>query len=111
MTANTKHEVVERFQPSDGSMKIWRYIDLPKLIAFLETKSLHFARADTLGDAYEGSWTSLNVKARAQQIQEITSDAKVTQPPEAILQTFKSSTYMGRETTYINCWLSTPLKS
>ena len=68
MAADTEHEVVERFQPSDGSMKIWRYIDLPKLIAFLETRSLHFARVDTLGDRYEGAWTLTNVAAREQEI-------------------------------------------
>ena len=31
-------------------------MNLLQLIDFLETKSLHFARADTLGDPYEGSW-------------------------------------------------------
>ena len=50
MTANTEHEVVVAFQPPDRDIRIWRYMNLPQLIDFLETKSLHFARADTLGD-------------------------------------------------------------
>ena len=42
-------------------------MDLTKLVAFLETGSLYFARADTFGDPYEGSWTRLNKAAEEQQ--------------------------------------------
>ena len=104
MAADTKHEVVKRFQPSDGSIKIWRYIDLPKLIAFLETRSLHFARADTVEDPYEGAWPLVNVMAREKQIREIVADAKTVQSPEELRRHFISSTHYGRQTTYINCW-------
>lgn len=104
MAANTKHEVVERFQPSDGSMKIWRYTDLPKLIAFLETRSLYFARADTLGDRYEGAWTRTNIAAREHLIRQITADTKAKQPLESVRRQFISTTHLARETTYINCW-------
>ena len=111
MPANTNHEVVERFQPRDGNMKVWRYMDLPKLVAFLETGSLHFARADTLGDPYEGSWTHLNMAAREHQIREMLADrekhhpdAKVKYTPEKLRQELKRETHLGRQTTYINCW-------
>ena len=111
MTANTEHEVVKLCQPSDGSIKIWRYMDLPKLVAFLETKSLHFARADTLGDPFEGSWTRLNRAAREQQIQEMIADAEMNIPdaemkytPEKLQQEFESWTHFVRQTTYVNCW-------
>ena len=110
MSANTEHEVVKSFQPPDGNMKIWRYMDLPKLIAFLETGSLHFARADTLGDPYEGSWTKLNSLAQVQLIQRMLADAaniadaKVKYTPEDLRQQFARSTHWARETTYINCW-------
>ncbi len=87
MTANTEHEVVKLCQPSDGSIKIWRYMDLPKLVAFLETGSLHFARADTLGDPFEGSWTRLNRAAREQQIQEMIADAEMNIPDAEIKYT------------------------
>ena len=113
MSANTEHPVVKSFQPSDGNMKIWRYIDLPKLIAFLETESLHFARADTLDDPYEGSWTKLNSLANEQLIQQIiadaqkvTTDPKARQTPEELRQQFERSTHWAREITYINCWHS-----
>lgn len=106
MAADTKHEVVNRFQPTDGSMNIWRYIDLPKLITFLETRSLYFARADTLCDRYEGAWTLTNIAAREQEIKKLAAKAKVNQPLEVLRQQFISSTHLGRETTYINCWHS-----
>ena len=48
MFANTEHEVIELFQPPDANIRVWRYMDLPKLIDLLEAKSLHFSRADTL---------------------------------------------------------------
>jgi hypothetical protein len=34
---------------------LWRYMDLAKLISLLDSRSLFCARADTLGDRYEGA--------------------------------------------------------
>ena len=36
------------------SAKIWRYMDLTKLLSVLECRSLFFANLTALGDAYEG---------------------------------------------------------
>ena len=41
--------------PEDLSSKIWRYVDLPKFLSLLEGASLYLARADRLGDPFEGS--------------------------------------------------------
>lgn len=46
---------MERFQPKDRSMKVWRYLDLPKFISLLDTKKLHLSRADLLNDPHEGA--------------------------------------------------------
>src|SRR5687768_16553080 len=55
---SAKRAVDDSFpQPTDGSAKVWRYLDLEKLIALLDARRLFFARADTLGDEYEGSVT------------------------------------------------------
>ena len=111
MTANTEHEVVKLCQPSDGGIKIWRYMDLPKLVAFLETESLHFARADTLGDPFEGSWTRLN--RAAQETTDSRNDrrcgnehprCKSEVHAEKLQQEFERSTHFARQTTYVNCW-------
>jgi hypothetical protein len=48
------HEV---FEPLEREAMLWRYIDFTKLIALLETGSLHFARTDQLNDPFEGSMT------------------------------------------------------
>jgi hypothetical protein len=42
-------------QPIDAQIKLWRYMPLTKLVSMLDTRSLHFARADTLSDTFEGS--------------------------------------------------------
>lgn len=70
-------------QPPDSSMKVWRCIDAPKLIDFLEAGSLHFSRADTLGDPYEGSWTQLDVPAYEEQFQSIAAELGTSKEPDA----------------------------
>ena len=65
-------------------------MNLPQLIDFLETKNLHFARVDTLGDPYEGSWTRLDMAAREQQLIKRSTSKLITD-------------YL-RGTMYINCW-------
>src|SRR5215203_3143565 len=42
-------------QPDDPSVKVWRYLDLPRFIWMLSTGALAFARVDTLEDPFEGS--------------------------------------------------------
>ena len=42
-------------QPDDPSVKVWRYLDLPRFISLLSTGALAFARVDTLEDPFEGS--------------------------------------------------------
>jgi len=42
-------------QPTDPNIKIWRYMPLTKLVSMLDSRALHFARADMLSDTFEGS--------------------------------------------------------
>jgi hypothetical protein len=42
-------------QPEDSSVKVWRYLDLPRFIWLLSTEALAFARVDSLEDPFEGS--------------------------------------------------------
>ncbi|WP_313229941.1 hypothetical protein [Sphingobium yanoikuyae] len=48
-------------EPSDKSIGLWRYMDLAKFMSLLEGSSLYFARADKLGDPFEGSVPTSNV--------------------------------------------------
>jgi hypothetical protein len=43
--------------PADLNEPVWRYMDLSKFVAILASRSLYFARADLLGDPFEGSYT------------------------------------------------------
>jgi len=42
----------------DEDHKLWRYMDLAKLVSMLESNSLWLARADTFRDAHEGRFPS-----------------------------------------------------
>ena len=103
--ANTKHQTGDLLQPRDVNMKIWRYMDLTKLVAFLETGSLYFARVDTFGDPYEGSWTQGNMADRKSLTQEML-DEGINCTPETVQKDFENFTHFWRESTYINCWHS-----
>ena len=38
----------------EKSLRVWRYMDLAKLISLLEKKAIWLARADTFMDRHEG---------------------------------------------------------
>jgi hypothetical protein len=42
-------------QPEDGSVPVWRYMDLPRLISLLTRQQLILSRADLMLDRFEGS--------------------------------------------------------
>src|SRR4051812_7837561 len=44
-------------QPEDGSIRLWRYIDLARLVALLATDRLTLVRLDLYSDEFEGSVT------------------------------------------------------
>lgn len=79
--ANTEHDAMKPLQPLDWNMKVWRYIDLPKLINLLETGNPHFSRADTLGHPYEGSWARPDVATREEQFQSIAAELGTSRSP------------------------------
>lgn len=55
MPADSTHPVVAPCQPRKTDISVWRYMDVTRLVAFMEARSLHFARADTPEDSFEGS--------------------------------------------------------
>jgi len=52
-------------KPQGKKIKIWRYMDFTKFVSLLEKNELFFARADKLGDPFEGSYPRENVQQRA----------------------------------------------
>ncbi len=43
------------FKPPPDDAVLWRYMDFTKFVSLLEKRALYFARADKLGDPFEGA--------------------------------------------------------
>jgi len=87
--------------PEDTNIKIWRYMDFTKFVAFLDSKSLWFTRADRFGDPFEGSYPKMNISARANM-----PDVPDEEKP-IVLNLIKGSSEVHRNWIHhvaINCW-------
>ena len=49
------------FDPPPDNAVLWRYMDFIKFESILKEQALFFARADKLGDPFEGSWPKRNI--------------------------------------------------
>jgi len=81
--------------------KLWRYMDLSKLIALLHSGCLFFARADRLGDPWEGAASPVSVTFRKVLVTETGLDY------QRLADIYKST----RRHTYISCWHENPNES
>jgi hypothetical protein len=88
--------------PDDHDAMIWRYVDFAKLVSLLDTSSLWFARSDTLGDEFEGSYSRRNLEMRPTTYKDI---------PAESLALFSAHTEAMRRHTYLNCWNLAEYKS
>jgi hypothetical protein len=88
--------------PGDLDATIWRYLDFTKLVSLLDTGSLYFARANQLGDDFEGSYSRGNVELRPTLYREI--------PPEHLARLTQFTEAMVRY-TYLNCWSLSPYEN
>lgn len=85
-----EHEVFT--PPTDSDAPIWRYIDFTKLVSMLETKALYFARSDTLGDRFEGSYSTANVRWRPEAYEDV---PEMSAKMEAIRRQIRRHTYVN----------------
>lgn len=81
--------------PADRNSKLWRYMDFAKFVALLEDRELYFARADLLGDPFEGSLSAAN--------QKLAPDFNPDLKPEH-LAVISNARQMLLRHTYISCW-------
>jgi len=82
---------------------IWRYMDFTKFVSMLESSSLYFARADLLGDPFEGSYSRGNERLRPEIHKEIYKDL----PVEALTNLVSGQANFAkwfRSWVFINCW-------
>ncbi|MER9307308.1 DUF2971 domain-containing protein [Mesorhizobium sp. M0293] len=94
-------------QPNNTEIKVWRYMDLSKFAALIQSSQLFYARADNLGDKFEGSFPRMNVTIGRQQLADFfrsgspeTSEDKIAEFLEIMSKTKRAA----REYIYVNCW-------
>lgn len=88
--------------PSDDTV-IWRYMDLPKLVALCSTKALHLCRMDHLRDPWEGQWPKSVVDAFRTGLNQLNKDI----PAFAVL----APSNPMRNTFFVSCWHESPVES
>lgn len=91
--------------PADEHSRIWRYLDLPKFISLLDTRTLYFARADKLSDRFEGTYPSPNIRLRERRwgLRDPAADMIAKGMPEMV-QAIRSQ-------TFLSCWHINPFES
>lgn len=81
--------------PPDDAV-LWRYMDFTKFVSLLDNGALFFARADKLGDPFEGSYSRMNSEMRPK--------LYAGEIPEDSLQGWVHFTKEVRRYTLISCW-------
>ncbi len=108
-------EVDKRVEPGT---KLWRYMDLAKFLDLLENKALFFARADHLGDPFEGAsgvadreseWDKFYLEFFSQVVRnppsgEPLSDSDVEAQAARLLRQMRENAAADRRNTFVSCW-------
>ena len=109
-------EVDKRCEPDTA---LWRYMDFAKFVAMLEQRSIHFARADVLKDAFEGAagiadrrpqWDAFYLDffrdaiSTAPGQKEPPSSEHVEQEAARLLREFSTIGERDRRRTFVSCW-------
>jgi len=84
-------------QPDTSICKVWRYLTLPRFASLVHDKALYFARADRLGDPFEGSLPHLNVVQRRQLVES-------GQFTEGAVREWEQLTALMPRWSYVSCW-------
>ena len=85
-------------KPDDENVLLWRYMDFEKYVSLLDTRALFFARADKLGDSFEGSVSKANIERRSRRYSSKTGLARHV---PAIVSGIAEA---NPRFTCINCW-------
>lgn len=92
-----EHPVFEK--PANEDATIWRYLDFTKFISLLDRRALFFARADKLGDPFEGSYSKGTILRRQVVFADLAQNAR----EQLSLQLGQLAREM-RRFTLINSW-------
>lgn len=92
------------FDPDIGNDSLlWRYYDLAKFTAMLQTSSLYFSRVDLLGDPLEGSLTKAYEISR-QSLLDNAPDGFTPDMLEKVRNSAIDFRKNMRKCLYVNCW-------
>ncbi len=98
---------------------LWRYMDFARLVALLEQRALHFARADQFADQFEGASGAKDLKPRwdahyldffrhtirtTPGLIEPPAEDEVEREAARLLQELSQSAAVERERLFVNCW-------
>ena len=96
------------FDPPSSDAVLWRYMDFTKFVSLLDKQALFFARADKLGDPFEGSYSKVNEALRPSFVQRVFGEKTI---PEGTLENLADSMKRTRRSILINCWHQSPYES
>jgi hypothetical protein len=94
LSARLKHPCFP--QPRDSNIKVWRYMNLAKLISLIQTQQLHLSRLDQLADPYEGTTTKQTAAGIDAWLKKIGSTEGYNGMRPLLQQ--------GRKSTFVSCW-------
>ncbi len=110
MPANTTHPAVSGYQPPDDQIKVWRYMDLPKFIDFLQTNLLHLGRVSAFKDYFEGTYPQGAAATSRELMKGLVSAEILTEMTMAAKNAMRLySSYIRKvlgERMYASCWYS-----
>lgn len=125
--------VVRYYWMGDGFIKpnpndkLWRYMDLAKLVSLINTSSLFFSAASSFDDPFEGAkgvierkekWNNFYmdffkkaiVSAPGQNLSDLTAE-KIEGDAKRLLSDMEASGVNSRDNTYISCWYGNEYES
>ena len=82
--------------PPPANAILWRYMDFTKFVSLLEKRALFFARADQLGDPFEGAIPINNIKSRYTSLKPELSEKEILMYEHLRVEL--------RRFTLISCW-------
>lgn len=90
-------------QPQDLNAAIWRYMGIDKFESLVATQTLYMARADLLGDAYEGT-TPRGELAMWRQVADSAKDESERATAENNREQLSEYAEVFRQSYYVSCW-------
>lgn len=114
------YEHCDSFEQPARSERLWRYLDFAKFVDMLDMSALHFGRADTMGDPWEGALSSAMEEADIRRMREAaeayighSAAAKrlgieyVDDDPEQearLLASHRETWRANRRRVFLSCW-------